>query len=100
MHSYASLLNLIASVTYNPSTRAPTVPKSVALALSKASQLAWWPALSPDEVERRYLDDVGTASAGTAAKDEHWLGDWAALNVSPDEVENLAITYLRRYRSA
>lgn len=95
VHSYASLLNLIQSVTYNSIGFAPTIPKSVMMTASKVAQAAWWPLLSPDEVERRYIDDVGTD-----AKGEHWQGDWDKFGVTPEEVENLAITYLRRYRSA
>jgi NADH dehydrogenase (ubiquinone) 1 alpha subcomplex subunit 9 len=95
VHSYASLLNLIASVTYNGTGFAPTIPKPVIMAVSKAAQLAWWPLLSPDEVERRYINDVGTD-----AKGEKWMGDWEKVGVVPEEVENLAITFLRRYRTA
>jgi len=86
--TYEYLLDLVASITYNPPTRAPTVPKAVALALSKAAQAIWWPALSPDEVERRYIDDSQVR------------GDWDVVGVTPEEVEPHAITYLRRYRSA
>src|ERR1700761_2313981 len=76
------------TLTYNPPSRAPVVPKPVALALARVAQRIWWPALSPDEVERRYIDDADTP------------GDWAVVGVEPDEIENHAITYLRRYRSA
>ncbi|KAA1469748.1 39kDa subunit of Ndufa9, NADH ubiquinone oxidoreductase [Dentipellis sp. KUC8613] len=86
--TYEYLLELVSTVTYNPPSRAPTVPKAVALALAKVSQNVWWPALSPDEVERRYIDDSDVA------------GDWDAVGVEPDEIENHAITYLRRYRSS
>jgi len=86
--TYEYLLDLIASITYNPPTRAPTVPKAAALALSKVSQAIWWPALSPDEVERRYIDDSQVE------------GDWGVVGVTPEELEPHAITYLRRYRSA
>jgi NADH dehydrogenase (ubiquinone) 1 alpha subcomplex subunit 9 len=64
------------------------VPKQIALALARAAQRIWWPALSPDEVERRYIDDADTP------------GDWVVFGVEPDEIENHAITYVRRYRSA
>lgn len=86
--TYEYLLDLIASITYRPPSRAPTVPKAVAVALSKASQAIWWPSLSPDEVERRYIDD---------SKVE---GNWDTVGVTPEEVEPHAITYLRRFRSA
>jgi NADH dehydrogenase (ubiquinone) 1 alpha subcomplex subunit 9 len=86
--TYDYLLSLIQSLTYRPETSAPTLPKAAALALSKLAQNVWWPALSPDEVERRYLNDVETP------------GDWATFGVEPTEIEPVAITYLRRYRSA
>ena len=86
--TYEYLLDLVASITYHPPSRAPTLPKAVALAISKASQAIWWPALSPDEVERRYIDD---------SKVE---GDWDTVGVTPEELEPYAITYLRRFRSA
>jgi NADH dehydrogenase (ubiquinone) 1 alpha subcomplex subunit 9 len=86
--TYEYLLELVSTLTYNPPSRAPVVPKRVALALASAAQRIWWPALSPDEVERRYIDDADTP------------GDWALVGVEPDEIENHAITYVRRYRSA
>lgn len=86
--NYEYLLELVATVTYRPPSRAPVVPKSIALAVARAAQMAWWPLISPDEVERRYIDDV---------KDP---GHWEAVGVIPDEIENHAITYLRRYRLA
>ena len=86
--TYEYLLELVSTLTYNPPSRAPVVPKQIALALARAAQRIWWPALSPDEVERRYIDDADTP------------GDWAVVGVEPDEIENHAITYVRRYRSA
>lgn len=44
--------------------------------------------MSPDEVVRRYLDDVDVP------------GDWDKLGIVPEELENVAITYVRRYRNA
>lgn len=82
------LLDLVATVTYNPASRAPVIPKPIALAVAKAAQSVWWPLICPDEVVRRYLDDVSVA------------GDWEAVGVVPDEIEKHAIKYLRRYRSA
>lgn len=82
------MLDLIAAVTCNSPTRPFTVPKPIALALSRAAQVVWWPALCPDEVVRRYINDSDV------------VGDWDALGVTPEEIEGHAITYLRRYRSA
>jgi hypothetical protein len=86
--SHDFLLELVSALTFNPPSRAPVLPKRVALMLARAAQNIWWPALSPDEVERRYIDDADTQ------------GDWALVGVEPDEIENHAITYVRRYRSA
>ncbi|KZT09353.1 NADH dehydrogenase [Laetiporus sulphureus 93-53] len=85
-HEY--LLTLVSAVTCRAPDRAPILPKRIALALSKVAQNVWWPAISPDEVLRRYLDDVDVP------------GDWDKVGVVPDEIEQHAITYLRRYRSA
>jgi hypothetical protein len=89
-HTHEYLLELVSTLTYNAPSRAPVVPKRLALALARTAQRIWWPALCPDEVERRYIDD----------NDADTPGDWAAVGVEPDEIENHAITYLRRYRSA
>ena len=86
--TYAYLLELVSSVACIPKSSAPTIPKPVALYLAKLAQSVWWPALSPDEVETRYIDDVQTP------------GDWDIIDVVPDEIETHAIRYLRKYRSA
>lgn len=86
--TYEYLLELVRSVTFNPPSSAPVVPKSIALALAKIGQNVWWPAISPDEIERRFIDDSDVP------------GDWGVLGISPEDVESHAITYLRRYRSA
>ncbi|THH20537.1 hypothetical protein EW146_g841 [Bondarzewia mesenterica] len=78
--TFEYLLELVSTLTYNPPSRAPVLPRRVALALAKAAQSVWWPALSPDEVIRRYIDDADVA------------GDWETLGVIPDEIENHAIT--------
>lgn len=75
-------------MTLRPPSRAPILPKSIALTVAKLAQNVWWPALSPDEVIRRYIDDADVS------------GDWEVIGVNPSEIESHAITYLRRYRSA
>ena len=86
--SFEYLLDLVSTVTYNPPSRAPTIPKPIAIAVAKMAQAAWWPALSPDEVQRRFIDDVDVP------------GDWEVVGITPEEIENHALTYLRRFRSA
>jgi len=82
------LIDLVSAVTYNDIGKGPAIPKRIALALAAAGQKLYWPTLSPDEVERRYMDDKDIP------------GDWEEVGVVPDEIENHALTYLRRYRSA
>ena len=75
--------------TGRPASSAPALPKGLAKwAANLVSKSVWWPTLSPDEIERRYIDDATVP------------GDWDAVGVTPSEIENHAITYLRRYRSA
>jgi NADH dehydrogenase (ubiquinone) 1 alpha subcomplex subunit 9 len=81
----------VSSVTYNPLSSAPTLPKRIASFLARVSQVAWWPIISPDEVERRYINDVSEAEVP---------GDWGKLGVEPDVIEAHALKYLKRYRSA
>ncbi|KAJ3537323.1 hypothetical protein NM688_g6708 [Phlebia brevispora] len=72
-----------------PPTPAPVVPKRIARLITELSnRYIWWPTLSPDEVERRFINDVDVP------------GDWDKVGVVPTEIEDNAITYLRRYRSA
>lgn len=87
-HTYDYLSELVGAVTYRAPSRAPVIPKPIALAVARAAQMAWWPLISPDEVERRYIDDRGVP------------GDWEMVGIVPEEIENHAITYLRRYRLA
>jgi len=86
--TYEYLLDLVSSVTLQPSSRAPVVPKVIAKMLAKLGNGVWWPTLSPDEVIRRYIDDSDVP------------GDWDAVGIQPTEIEDTAIAYLRRYRSA
>ncbi|TEB39924.1 NADH dehydrogenase [Coprinellus micaceus] len=86
--TYEYLLDLVDSVTLRPPSKAPVLPKRAAELLSEFGKAVWWPVLSKDEVVRRYINDSQVA------------GDWATVGVEPSEIEDHAITYLRRYRSA
>ncbi|KAE8255478.1 hypothetical protein A4X13_0g3028 [Tilletia indica] len=89
-HTVSELLNLVQSLTLNKIVRLGlNIPKPVLMTASKIGDLAWWPMLSPDEVVRRYLNDKA---------DEVGTKSWSDLGIVPDEVEEVAITYLRRYR--
>jgi NADH dehydrogenase (ubiquinone) 1 alpha subcomplex subunit 9 len=60
----------------------------MALALARMGKAVWWPTLSPDGVERRYIDDVDLP------------GNWDVFDITPEEIEESAIVYLRKFRSA
>ena len=108
-HTYNYLLELVASVLYEPITRAPTVPKPLALAATSLAQFAYFPMISPDEVRRRYIDDALSLPEQRAVED--WEipedvkpvaeipGDWDKVGVTPEEIEQYALLYLRQYRT-
>lgn len=80
---------MVESVTLVKPSKMPVLPKFLAMALTKIGQRAiYWPTLTPDEVERRFIDDSPVK------------GDWDLVGVNPKDIDaDLAITYLRRYRS-
>ncbi|KAJ6512177.1 NAD(P)-binding protein [Mycena vitilis] len=86
--TYEYLLNLVSAVTIRSfESYVPEIPHGIATAIAKAAQTVWWPLMSPDEVERRFVNDSDVP------------GDWAELGITPTEIEPLALKYLRRYRS-
>jgi NADH dehydrogenase (ubiquinone) 1 alpha subcomplex subunit 9 len=87
-YSIEYLLELVSSVTYRPASRSPHLPKPIAKLFSRVSGLVWWPALSQDQVERRYIDDASIE------------GDWDVFDFTPDALEEHALTYLQMYRSS
>lgn len=82
------LLELVQSVAYLKPSSIPYLPKPLMTAMAKAAQLAWFPMVSPDELERRYIDDAAVE------------GDWEAFGVKPSHIEEHALAYVRRFRSA
>lgn len=120
VHTYNSLLQLVAAMTMKPMTTAPVLPKPAALLFATlVNRGLWWPTISPDEIERKYIDDAGVdafnapvadnAPAGWqaalgAAKatgiDGEAVKSWQELDMEPDHIEEHAIKFLRRYRSS
>lgn len=120
VHSFNSLQNLLSAMTMKPVSSAPTLPKPIATALATLlNRGLWWPTVSPDEIERKYIDDFGVdamskveveekpagwAVPGGPAKmtgiDGEAVKSWGELDIYPDQIEEHAIKYLRRYRSA
>lgn len=87
--SYNELEQLVSLFTFRPVSTAPEVPKKFARILSWISNRAWWPSLSPDEIERRFISNPN----------EDPTLDWKRVGVTPTEIEDIAIAILRRYRS-
>ena len=120
LHTYNSLFNLVAAVTMKPVSTAPEVPKAVAQFIANiVNNAVWWPVVSPDEIERKFIDDAGVdafVARGEDPKPSGWddatgpaamtgidgepVKSWADLDISPDYIEEHAIKYLRRYRSS
>jgi len=82
------LMELVSSVTYNTPSKALYFPKRLAKFISQVSSFVWWPVVGPDQVERRYINDVEVA------------GDWDVVGIKPDDIDHHALTYLQMYRSA
>jgi len=118
VHTFNSIQNLVSAMTMKPVTSAPTLPKPIATLLATAlNRGLWWPTVSPDEVERKYIDDFGVDAMTHVPKDvpAGWAEEavakmtgidgeavksWGELDIYPDMIEEHAIKYLRRYRSA
>lgn len=119
IHTYNSILKLVAQLTLK-NNEAPSIPKAIAKAFASVTNRAiWWPTVSPDEIERRFINDAGVEAMtpvdnsafpggwGPEAKNDILPGidgepvkGWAELNITPDYIEEHAIKYIRRYRSA
>lgn len=119
-YTYNELLNLVTFFTMKPVPNYPTVPKAVAKLVATAMNRGiWWPTVSPDEIERKYIDDAGLIALfapveeakpsgwglarGTAAMtgiDGEPVKGWAELDIEPGLIEQHAIKYLRRYRDS
>lgn len=68
---------------------------------AKLWNLVWWQTLSPDEVVRRFIDDLSLVEeAETLGVSGEVMKGFADLSIEPDVLEDVAIMYLRRYRSA
>lgn len=120
MHNFNSIAHLISELTMRPPTSAPTVPKPIAhLFASIVNRAIWWPVLSPDQLERYYINDAGVEKLlqpDSSAYPSGWapefkdpavpgidgepLKSWAELDITPDHIEEHAIKYVRRYRSS
>ncbi|SCV69022.1 BQ2448_2042 [Microbotryum intermedium] len=89
-YTFEQLLHLVEALTLQKLS-GPNFPKPLLALAARLWDLVWWPTLSPDEVKRRFIDDVQVAQGLKGFKD---------LGIEPDVLEDVAIVYLRRYRSS
>lgn len=90
-YTIEQLLLLVESLTFEKICRPGlNIPHWAMRTTSRITDRAWWPMLSPDEVDRRFVDDL---------PDEPGTKTFADLAIMPDVLEEVAIIYLRRYRS-
>jgi NADH dehydrogenase (ubiquinone) 1 alpha subcomplex subunit 9 len=119
-YTYNELINLVTFFTMKPAANYPTPPKALAKLVATAMNRGiWWPTVSPDEIERKYIDDAGLEAlfapqedakpggwgqpVGKAAMtgiDGEPVKSWADLDIEPSLIEQHAIKYLRRYRDS
>lgn len=87
-YSVAQVHRLVQDATQQP-LRQINIPKLVYQFLSGLTQHIYWPTLCPDQVERMFIDQVVDPNAAT----------FKDLGVEPSELSNLAIKYVRHWRS-
>ncbi|WFC99188.1 Protein-lysine N-methyltransferase efm5 [Malassezia yamatoensis] len=93
LYTVRELLQLVESLTYrNVLTPEINVPKWLfSMITGLGEKVAWWPMFNKDEVQRRFIDEHLEIPAGCKS--------WADLGIEPDVLEDVAILYLRRFRS-
>jgi len=92
-YSFGEMLALCEALTLKK-LQGPNWPRSLLRLASMIWDNVWWPTVSPDEVKRRFINDLEIDAVKEGYK------TFADLNIEPDTLENLAIIYLRRYRSS
>lgn len=88
-YDFETILALVEALTLKK-LQGPNFPRPILALAARLWDLVWWPTLSPDEVTRRFINDVDVAEG---------LKGFKELGIEPDVLEDVAIVYLRRYRS-
>lgn len=87
-YSASQIADLIGKVTKREHRRF-NIPKQLMLPVAKALGLLWWPTISPDEIERQFIDQHIDRTAK----------DFSSLGMEASKFLDVAPRYLRRYRS-
>lgn len=90
-YTIRELLQIVENITYQKIVSPDVnIPRFMFSAIAKLGEkIAWWPMFNKDEVTRRFINEV--PAPGTKS--------FADLDIAPDVLEDVAIMYLRRFRS-
>ncbi|WFD34083.1 Protein-lysine N-methyltransferase efm5 [Malassezia cuniculi] len=90
-YTVRELMELVEQFTYQKLVSPDiNIPRPVMNLAARAGECLWWPMFNRDEVKRRFIDELPDAP-GTKT--------FADLGITPDVLEDVAIMYLRRFRS-
>ena len=120
--TFDEMLNIVYFLCMKPRPYIPGVPKFVAkIFAGLINRFIWWPTMSPDEVERKYINDAGSlwGEVARAARnqpkpfgwesglEQKYYGingevakSWADLDIRPGLLQEQAVKYLRSYRDS
>lgn len=92
-YTIRELLQLVQDVTYQKIVSPEiNVPRFLFSRLAKMGEkYVWWPMFNADEVTRRFIDEVPPTDPA--------IKGFADLGMEPDVLDDVAIMYLRRFRS-
>lgn len=85
------MLQIVEDLTYQKIVSPEiNIPRFAFASLAKLGEkIAWWPMFNADEVTRRFIDEVPRGG----------MKGFADLGIEPDVMEDVAIMFLRRFRS-
>ncbi|KAJ1913338.1 Protein-lysine N-methyltransferase efm5 [Tieghemiomyces parasiticus] len=92
-YTYQDILD-ICSAAFRERVHAINVPKPIMKAVTAMLQYWYYPQLSPDEVERMFIDQVPTALNDPSIK------TFADLGIQPRNFELTVLPYIRHFRRA
>ena len=87
--SIEEIYNVIDDTLKKKRTRL-NIPKPIALATTKLLTYLPWPYITPDDIERYYINDKPGS--------RNMIKTFSDLGIQPVELENKAIQVVRRYR--
>ena len=90
-YSIREMLQIVEDLSYQKIVSPEiNIPRFAFASLAKLGEkIAWWPMFNADEVTRRFIDEVPRGG----------MKGFADLGIEPDVMEDVAIMFLRRFRS-